>query len=69
MVSVFYFGPVSAFPGKERWRDFITLVNINKPTMLQTDDRNEDIGRTWSATDDAAKLGVKERLILYIIMQ
>ncbi|KAI4244629.1 MAG: hypothetical protein LQ352_006743, partial [Teloschistes flavicans] len=64
-----YSGPASSFPPKSSWKDFTTLFNINKPTMLQTGDSGEDVGRIYNAIVDAAKLGVEERVILCIIMQ
>ncbi|KAL8946979.1 MAG: hypothetical protein Q9222_006690 [Ikaeria aurantiellina] len=64
-----YSGPASSFPSKDSWKDFITLFNINKPTMLQTGDSGEDVGRIYNAIVDAAKMGVEERVILCIIMQ
>lgn len=65
----FFSGPASSFPGKETWKDFITLFNINKPEMLQTGDSGEDVGRIFNAINEAAKIGVEERVILAIIMQ
>ncbi len=65
-----YSGPASAFPDKSTWKDFITIFNINKPTMLQTGDSGEDVGRVFNVIEDAAKnIGVEERVILCIIMQ
>ncbi|KAI4201433.1 MAG: hypothetical protein LQ350_003271 [Teloschistes chrysophthalmus] len=64
-----YSGPASNFPAKSTWKDFNTLFNINKPTMLQTGDSSEDVGRIFNAIVDAAKIGVEERVILCIIMQ
>lgn len=37
--------------------------------MQQTGDSGEDIGRIFNAINDAAKIGVEERVILCIIMQ
>lgn len=37
--------------------------------MLQTGDSGEDVGRIWNAINEAAKMGVEERVILCIIMQ
>src|SRR5580700_4925245 len=62
-------GPASKFPGKETWKDFETLFNLNKPEMLQTGNSGEDIGRIWNAILEAAKIGVEERVIFCIIMQ
>ncbi|KAL9579362.1 MAG: hypothetical protein Q9212_005151 [Teloschistes hypoglaucus] len=64
-----YSGPASNFPAQSTWKDFNTLFNINKPTMLQTGDSGEDVGRIFNAIVDAAKIGVEERVILCIIMQ
>ncbi|KAI4095050.1 MAG: hypothetical protein L6R37_007127 [Teloschistes peruensis] len=64
-----YSGPASNFPAKSTWKDFDTLFNINKPTMLQTGDSGQDVGRIYNAIVDAAKIGVEERVILCIIMQ
>ncbi|KAL8776669.1 MAG: hypothetical protein Q9194_003014 [Teloschistes cf. exilis] len=64
-----YTGPASNFPAKSTWKDFTTLFNINKPTMLQTGDSSQDVGRIYNAIVDAAKIGVEERVILCIIMQ
>lgn len=69
MGFTWYSGPTSSFPGKETWKDFTTLFNINKPQMLQTGDSDEDVGRIWNAIIEAAKIGVEERVILCIIMQ
>lgn len=65
----YYSGPASAFPPKSTWKDFNTLFDINKPTMQETGDTGEDIGRIYNAIVAAAKLGVEERVILCIIMQ
>ena len=64
-----YSGPASSFPDQSTWLDYETLFNINKPTMLQTGDTGEDVGRIFNAILDAAKIGVEERVILCIIMQ
>ena len=64
-----YSGPASSFPGRDTWKDFETIFNLNKPEMLQTGDSNEDVGRIWNAVIKAAKLGVEERVIFCIIMQ
>lgn len=69
MGFTWYSGPASSFPGKETWKDFDTLFNINKPQMLQTGDSGEDVGRIYNAILEAAKIGVEERVILCIIMQ
>jgi hypothetical protein len=64
-----YSGPASSFPGKETWKDFETIFNLNKSEMLQTGDSGEDVGRIWNAVLEAAKIGVEERVIFCIIMQ
>ena len=69
MSFVDYSGPASSFPGKDTWKDFDTIFNINKPTMLQTGDSGEDVGRIYNAVREAAKIGVEERVIFCIIMQ
>lgn len=64
-----YSGPASSFPGKNTWKSFEEIFNANKAEMLQTGDTEEDIGRIWNAVNEAAKLGVEERVIFCIIMQ
>ncbi|RDW88409.1 hypothetical protein BP6252_00441 [Coleophoma cylindrospora] len=64
-----YSGPASAFPGKETWKDFETIFNLNKAEMLRTGDSHQDVGRIWNAVVEAAKIGVEERVIFCIIMQ
>jgi hypothetical protein len=62
-------GPASSFPGKEMWKDFVTLFNIDKAEILQTGDGGEDVGRIYNAILEATKIGVEERVILCIIME
>ena len=69
MLSPFYTGPASSFPSRDTWKDFITLFNINKPLMSVKGDSGPDIGCIFNAINEAAKIGVEERVILCIIMQ
>jgi hypothetical protein len=60
---------VPNFIFRETWKDFETLFNLNKNDMFATGDSGEDVGRIFNAINQAAKIGVEERVILCIIMQ
>ena len=62
-------GPASNFPGRDTWQDFDTLYNFNKPEMFASGDSGPEAGCIYNAIDEAAKIGVDQRVILAIIMQ
>jgi hypothetical protein len=64
-----YSGPASSFPPMSSWATFETIFNNNKTEMFATGDTNNDVGFIWNAVNEAAKIGVEERVIFCIIMQ
>jgi hypothetical protein len=50
-----YSGPASSFPPMSSWATFETIFN--------------NVGFIWNAVNEAAKIGVEERVIFCIIMQ
>lgn len=64
-----YSGSASNYPSKDTWKPWPDIFYIFQQSMVDAGSTWDDVNRIFVAINEAAKMGVEERVILCIIIK